>query len=1127
MTFALLAAESEPEASVEGSPPTPPEKGRFALKRAPKEPKVLAEPEQPEKPEKPEKPRKKQKPEKIQEPESGLESVLTPTFEWFRSMLRGFLMVYVVGLASVLVWLRTPTSNSRLWIVAALSLPVVYQLLLRPVNRRVALRGIIRRPTTWSTAAAVAIAAAVLATSVTVADSVSRTRGEFARRHLGPVDTLVFAPTESARLRFLAAVERQQAGLSTTEGPRRSGTTSVTESTDGQVLFTSSRVVASSPTVSSIAGVDAIEVAFEDLEKFGNESSATGLSGLPSLGGRMAYIGADLAADLDAQKGTLLTISIGGEVRNFIVERVLPRRAMAALTLDGRPRPRVLFVARGGLSAFAPEGSGLVRYVTAYSVAGPAESTWRQSRTLADLLAQAIEKGDLPSGDDSGISVATGRIEANSVAVKADLQEFEARGSDAFGSVASGLSTIAGVGAVVSLIAALILTLDRRRRELASLRAVGMSRSDALGAVTVELWLVSLASIVVGSTVGWILGAIALGRSTVNSTAFRGGSPVPFPVRVAALSTAIAAAAAVSMATIFIVGIVQLRLRKDAKSANDSVETPKRGKRVLPVCSVIVGLVLLGQGVWKQSGLSTVMGVLVLAALANRWANKTNNKLRRFVRPFATVLLFLAPVLSLIGVRSGAFGAGTFGFLSSVLLVGGCVVVGWPGAGTSAGAIRTPTKPNPFKSAWNILRRPYVLVAKPAKQLGQRVLAEVLSKFSEAETVGPVAVSNALRASITKAQKDHRPIHTIIIRVLSAFGVFSAVVSSILSSSVQQGISTQAADSKGRFQAVVRSDDPAVVSVLRNRPEVSEVSVQQTRFGSLSRPGMPPVRSAIASLDESYSAAPGVARLASRSPKFPSDREAFLALLADPALAIVSEASLQGTPAAKAIGTNVFVADDDSGLSSSLTIIGVARSTAGLGDVLIGPDALDRLRGKRPVNTSELVSFATGVEPKSAVAGLRAQLGIDVESFAGVASEEFRSQRTVSSLIGQLSRIMLLGGLLTSFVIVRSALRDRRRDLASLRTFGAVDGVLRGIITSEYRRAGAGGAIVGLFAALPATLHLLNGVEPTLTIAVPVMRLVFIAIALIVIANAVLVLLAHLSLRGSPAAVLHANANSV
>jgi ABC-type lipoprotein release transport system permease subunit len=1114
MTIALLAVEPEPEASVEGPLLTPPEKGRFGLKRAPKEPK---EP-------------KEKRERKAPESETGLESVLTPTFEWFRSMLRGFLMVYVVGLASLLVWLRTPTSNTRLWIVAALSIPVVYQLLLRPVNRRVALRGIVRRPTTWSTAAAVAIAAGVLATSVTVADSVPRTRGAFARRHLGPVDTLVFAPTESARLRFLAAVERQQAALTTPEGTRRSGTTSVTESTDGQALFTSSRVVASSPTVSSIAGVDAIEVAFEDLEKFGNETSATGLSGLHSLSGQMAYIGADLAADLDARQGSPLTVSIGGVVRNFTVERVLPRRGMAALALDGRPRPRVLFVARGALSTFAPENSGLVRYVTAYSAVGPAASTWRQSRTLADVLAQAIEKGDVPSGvpsgANSGISVATDRIDANAVAVKADLQEFEARGSDAFGPVASGLSAIAGVGAVASLIAALVLTLDRRRRELASLRAVGMSRGDALGAVTVELWLVSLASILVGSTIGWILGAIALGRSTVGSSAYRAGSAVPFPIRVAALSTAIAAAAAVSMMTIFFVGVTQLRLRKDTKSTQETMDAPNLGKRIFLALSLIGGLALIGRGVWKQSGLSTVVGVMVLAALVNRWVKTTNKKFPRIVRPIATVLFFVAPVLSLVGVRSGMFGAGTFGFLSSTLLVGGCVAAGWFGSDPSAKA-STPATPNLFKSTWNVLRKPYGLVAKPVNQLGQKVVAEVLSRFSESENVEPVAVSSALRASIAKAQKDHRPIHTLIIRVLSAFGVFSAVVSSILSSSVQQGISKQAIDSKGRFQALVRSDDPAVVSALRNRPEISEVSVQQTRFGSLSRSRVAPVRTAIASLDESYSAAPGVARLASRSSKFPSDREAFLALLSDPALAIVSEASLHGTPAARAIGTNVFVADDDSGLSSSLTIIGVTRSTAGLGDVLIGPEALDRLRGKRPVSTSELVSFATGVDTKSAVAGLRTQLGIDVDSFAGVASEAFRSQRTVASLIGQLSRIMLLGGLLTSFVIVRSALRDRRRDLASLRTFGAVDGVLRGVITSEYRRAGALGAIVGLIAALPATLHLLNGTTPALTLAIPVVRLVVIAIVLVVIANAVLVLLAHLSLRGSPAAVLHANANSV
>ncbi len=981
MTFGVLSADAvvvEPALSEQlssSTPETEPSKGSFKLKRAPKEPKSSAKPSPKFDPPEVTAEDPEQSPE--QSPESGLESVLTPTVEWFRSMLRGFLMTYVVGLASVLVWLRTPTSNARLWIVVALSIPVAYQLLLRPVNRRIALRGIARRPSTLSTAVAVAIAAAVLATSVTIADSVSRTSGVFARRHLGPVDALVFASSETARLQFLAAVERQEAALSNTAGTRRSGTTSTKESTDGRVLFTSSRVGASSPTVSSIAGIDAIEVAFEELEAFGNEPSSTGLSGIKSLSGQMVYLGADLASDLDAKQGTQLTVSIGGVVQNFTVERVLPRVGMAALSLDGRPRPRVMFVPRGGISGASSETSGLVRYVTAYSVSGRSAATWRQSRTLADLLTQAIEGGELPteSAPDaaSGISEPTKRIEANAVAVKADLRDFELRGTGAFTSVASGLSTIAGIGAVASLIAALVLTLDRRRRELASLRSVGLSRSDTLGAVTIELWLISLGSIVVGSVVGWLLGAIALGRSTVGSTAFQASSAVSFPVRVAALSTSIAAAAAVAMATIFLVAFIQLRTRKQAtneatnKATNtetkrtDESPTLTRSTQFRLALACVVGVALLARGVWKQSGVATVVGSFVLAIALDQLVKRKDFKHHRSVRSSLVVGVLAATLLTMFGVRSGSFGAGPFGFISGVLLVGGCVIAGWFGTGVLA-------MPKALQKVSQLPRKPVAAIAKPLKSVWQKLSTEVFERLSDDKSVEPTTISAPLRATIVKSQKDRRPIHATIVRVLSAFGVFSAVVSSILSSSVQQGVSAQAADSKGRFQAVVRSDDPGIDVKLRNRVEVSEVSILRSRFGSLSQPGVAPIRSTLASLDESYSAAPGVARLTSRLPEYPTDREAFLALLSDPTLAMVSEASLQGLTASKAVGSPIFLADDESGLSSSMTIIGVHRSTAGLADVLIGPDALDRLRGNRPVSTSGLVSFATGVDQPSAIA---------------------------------------------------------------------------------------------------------------------------------------------------------------
>ena len=375
-----------------------------------------------------------------------------------------------------------------------------------------------------------------------------------------------------------------------------------------------------------------------------------------------------------------------------------------------------------------------------------------------------------------------------------------------------------------------------------------------------------------------------------------------------------------------------------------------------------------------------------------------------------------------------------------------------------------------------------------------------------------------------KAQRDRRPTQNAILRILSSFGVFSTVVATLLSSSVNHAIKTDAQQSRGRFQAVMHAEKVSVTSGIQNRSEVSELSIVHSRYGTVARPNASALRVVVAAPDEAYSAVDGVARLAARSAKVASDREAFVMLFDDPTAAIVTQGSLGGMKPSEAIGQQVFVADEESGRSVTMTIVGVSYSGAGLGDVIVGPDSFARLRADRPPDISELISFAGGVNPEGAILDLRTQIGVDIDSFEGVATEALRPQRTVAALLGQLGKVMLLGSLLTAFVIVRSALEDRRRDLASLRTFGAVDRVLRRVITTEYRHAMFTGAVVGALAAVPASWYLLNSTTPLLAVAVPIVRLIATAVLLTIVANLVLVVLATRALHGSPATILQRNA---
>ena len=287
------------------------------------------------------------------------------------------------------------------------------------------------------------------------------------------------------------------------------------------------------------------------------------------------------------------------------------------------------------------------------------------------------------------------------------------------------------------------------------------------------------------------------------------------------------------------------------------------------------------------------------------------------------------------------------------------------------------------------------------------------------------------------------------------------------------------------------------------------------------------LRVVLASPDEAYPSVDGVASLAARAAGIATDREAFVKLFEDPTAVIVERGSLGDVSPSEAIGRQLFVADEQSGRSTTMTVIGVTRSGIGLGDVIMGPEPFARLRANLPPTTSQLLAFAGGVDAESAILGVRTQLGVEIDSFEGVAAEALRPQRTVAVLLKQLSKLMLLGGLLTALVIVRTALDDRRRDLASLRTLGAVDSVLRRVITTEYRHAAFTGATIGGLVAVPAARYLLHSTRPLLPTAVPFGTLVTFAVLLTVVANLALVVLARRALRGSPAAILHRDAMSV
>jgi hypothetical protein len=245
----------------------------------------------------------------------------------------------------------------------------------------------------------------------------------------------------------------------------------------------------------------------------------------------------------------------------------------------------------------------------------------------------------------------------------------------------------------------------------------------------------------------------------------------------------------------------------------------------------------------------------------------------------------------------------------------------------------------------------------------------------------------------------------------------------------------------------------------------------------------------------------------------------FAAVLVDPSLAIVNQSVVSATPLKSLLGSKVFVTDADSGRSGTFIVAGVVGSSAGLGDVIVGPEAFDRLRGGSTVESAHLVSFVGGADAKEATASLSA-LGGRAYSFSDVARESLSGVEAIARLIRQFALVSVIGSLAMGALVLASSLRDRRRDVASLRTLGASNQVLRSVLGSQYRKPVRQGSVVGALVAVVAAWRLVDRRGSGLRFSLPVAGMILAVVVLYLGWRAIVAVITRQAIGGSPAEVL-------
>src|SRR5438067_344690 len=210
------------------------------------------------------------------------------------------------------------------------TVPFALVLARRRVLRRLALRNAMRRPKEGLLVVVGSLlGAAIITGSFVVGDTMDSSIRQLARTHLGPIDELVVTNdreewwTVASRLRSL-------------RDPRVDGVLPLAK-------LDAASISGASGTLRTAPHVQILALDFRTAQRFGGDTSATGIQGPPPTGDEVA-ITRDLANELAVGPGGVIDTYAYGMVTHLVVTRVLPRRGVAGFWLGTGPKSFNVFV---------------------------------------------------------------------------------------------------------------------------------------------------------------------------------------------------------------------------------------------------------------------------------------------------------------------------------------------------------------------------------------------------------------------------------------------------------------------------------------------------------------------------------------------------------------------------------------------------------------------------------------------------------------------------------------------------------------------------------------------------------------------------------------------------------------
>jgi putative ABC transport system permease protein len=858
--------------------------------------------------------------------------------------------------------------SAVLLITLLVAAPFLYILARRPVLRRMALRNAVRRP---REAALVVLGsllgAAIITGSAVVGDTMDASIRQAARQHLGPIDELVVARTAD-EWRSL-------------DGRLRALPTSAVDGVLALASFDSATTAGLGDSLRTVPNAHVIGFDFEAARAFGHAAATTGVAG-PTPAPGHAAVTFDLAHALDVGPGSQIDVYAYGRPRTLTVDRVLPRLGLAGFSLSGQQEARNVLVSPRVFAAMVrtrPTGAVPPAWYVAVSNPGGVEGGARSTTQVTQSIAYAtagiapqvtdVKRQFLDTADETG---------------KTFTQMFTAMGS--FG-------VFAGLLLLINLF---VMLAAERKSELGMARAVGMRRSQLVGAFATEGFVYALLATLLGTAVGVGLGRLLVAWSQSAFSSEHNRFDLYFTVKPGSLAQSFVIGFVVAVLTIVVMSIRVSRLNI-IRAIRDIAEPPSRRRKR-----------------WLYTGAAAIM----LGALWTVSAGASSEPFGLLLGP-TLVFLGLAPVLARLAPPKTAAS-----FLAAATVTWGALVFALFPSSAEGASIMMYVAQGIVMTAGGVAFATLQLdrLSSALHRFGGRVLALRLGLAYPLARRGRTGLTVSMYALV----------------------VFILTFITAISYMIDKQVSTATASVSGGAKVFVRSStaNPVSLSALTRTPGVSMVAPLSQTEASFALENSPEQHFwPLTAFDDSLLTM-GPPKLEDRG-AYTTDMEAWSNVLSDPSQIIADPMFLQqgGPPNFTVeVGDKLTLINPLTGVSHDVTVAAIATGDGLIQNgMLYGWRGAHDLFGDRLVASRSYVSLVPGTPADAFAAHLQSQFitnGAEAFSIAALMDEAFSMTHQIFQLFQGYLALGLLVGIAGIAVVMIRAVRERRRQIGTLRALG-------------------------------------------------------------------------------------------